>query len=96
VLLNLLLIGFVCCRYCDVTGSKILCKPIEMYELQRAGPVGGSVFIIQQRSPCLRGMAERFCEELSALMYGPSVDCELLVVATGASTASMLDEAVLG
>lgn len=84
-------------RYCDITGSKLLCKPIEVYRFRRNGlSADDSVYFVQQRAPCLRGQSKKFCGDLADLLYGSAVGCALLVVASGASTASMLDEAVQG
>jgi len=56
-----------------------LCMPIEVYEV-----VNHNLYIIQQRSLCMKGTQQRFSQSL--LRWLQSVNFECAVVLTGAST----------
>ena len=52
-----------------------------------------TVYLLQQRSPCVEGKMVEFCNSLSSWLKSEQIQCKMLMIPTGASLIDLPDEA---
>ena len=66
---------------------------VVVYKYVGAADNTNPVYLLQQRAPCLDGKVVEFCSELSKWLRSEGVQCQQLIIVTGASLIDLPDEA---